>query len=63
MSLEGDFSFGDEGGTDVALLISDGFSFDVCLGFGEAETKDNDQDRRASTEPIERSPSMRSGVN
>jgi hypothetical protein len=63
MSLDCDHSFGDESCTNVALLISDYLTFDVCICFWEAETEDNDQDRWASTEPVKRSPSMRSGIN
>lgn len=63
MSLECDFSFGDEGSCDIALFTSNYCAFDVCVCFWEAESEDDDQDRRASSKPVKGAPSMACGVD
>ncbi len=58
MSLERYFAFGKEGTSEVATCVFEGITFDVGVGFRKAESEDDDQDRRARTEPVQWSPGM-----
>ncbi len=52
-----------EGASNVALLISNLDTSLVCLCLRKTQSEDDDQDRRASAEPVKRAPSMGSGVD
>ena len=63
MLHESHSSFGHESAGQVSAGFSHCLSFAVCLGFWQAETEDDDQDRRPSAKPVQRSPAMRGGVD
>src|SRR5215471_12487653 len=59
MSFQDDFALRDEGGCDIASTLLSGFhSIFKGLGLWQAETKDDNQDRWASREPEEWSPTV-----
>jgi len=63
VALQCDFAFSNKCCPDIALFVSDDLAFLVGFGFWQAESKDNDEDGRASTEPEEWTPSVRCGVH
>jgi hypothetical protein len=63
MSLKCNFAFCNERLPNIALLISNGVTFNVRISFWQAETENDDQNRWAGTEPEERAPAVRSGVD
>lgn len=63
MFFQSDFSFFEEGIGDVAVGVSDEFSFFEWIGFRHEETGDDEEDGRAGAEPVEWSPAVRRGVD
>lgn len=63
MPLERDLALVDEGLTNVVFSLPDTLTLLVCLSLGQAETEEDDQDWRASTEPEQRALSVRGGAD
>jgi hypothetical protein len=53
VTFEGDFAFGDEGRGNVSTGLADDIALAEDFGFWETETKDDDEDWWAGTEPEE----------
>ena len=58
MTLQSDFSFSNEGLFNITSLSSNQFTLSEGISFRQAKSENDDQNRRASTEPEERTPSM-----
>jgi hypothetical protein len=63
MFLERNLSFSDESSSDITTFISNENTLLVGVGLRQAKTEDDDEDRRASTEPEEWPPSMARSVD
>lgn len=62
--LEGDLALLKESRGDAATdLGTDGLALSESLGLGETQAEDDDEDGRASSEPVEGSPAVRGGVD
>lgn len=64
MALESDLALLEKGRGDAAAdLSADGLALSESLGLGETQTEDDDEDGRASSEPVEGSPAVGGGVD
>lgn len=64
VALKRDLALLEEGGGDTAAdLSADGLALTERLGLGETQTEGDDEDGRASSEPVEGSPAVRGGVD
>ena len=64
MALEGNLSLSNEGTSNAwAARLAHSLTFAVCLCLGKAHSEQNEQYRRAGTEPEKRAPSVGSGVD
>jgi hypothetical protein len=63
MPLQSDFSFSDESPSNITPLISNQLPLLERIGFRQAKAENDDQNRRAGTEPEEWTPSMRCGID
>ena len=56
-------AFGEESTCEVAAGLADGGSVSERSGLRQAETENDDQDGRASSEPVQRPPAVRSSIH
>lgn len=63
MPLECDATFGNKCTGRTVLLAADLLTSSECLGFGKAETEEDNEYGRASTEPVQWPPAMRRGID
>lgn len=63
MAFERDFAFGNKRLSDAASCLTDLLAFDKCICLRGQNSPDNNQNRRARAEPVERPPAMRRSVD
>lgn len=61
--LQGNFSFRNKRRSNITLCLTDGHSLVKGGSLGQHESEDDDEHRRASTEPEQRAPSMGRGID
>ena len=63
MTFQRHFAFSNERPPDISTLVPDELTLLERIGFWQTETEDDEQNRRAGTEPIQRTPAVRRSID